>query len=344
MNNLNPAQKVNPKLFDLAVEQVTSRQGFGEGLLLAAEANPQVVGLSADLTESTKMSAFAEKFPERFIQVGVAEQNLASVASGLAAMGKVPFIASYATFSPGRNWEQIRTTICFNDRPVKIVGTHAGVNVGADGGTHQALEDIAITRVIPNLDVIVPCDAIEARKATMEAAKSPRPTYIRLSREKSPLVTTDASPFEIGEANLLRNPEVGEVAIIACGPMVYHALQAAKKLEQEGIEAFVLNLHTIKPLDEESITVLAKSAGAIVTAEEHQVRGGMGSAVAEVLARRQPVPIEFVGVEDRFGQSGEPNELAEEYGLDAKAIIAATKKVLDRKEKFQKTKKVLISK
>ena len=328
---LNPGQKLNPKLYDLAIEQAPIRNGFGEGLLVAAEENPDVVGLCADLTESTKMLAFKEKFPERFVEIGVAEQNLATVASGMAAMGKIPFITSYAMFSPGRNWEQIRTTISYNDQPVKIAGSHAGISVGPDGGTHQAIEDIALMRVIPNMHVIVPCDAIEAAKATIEAAKTKSPTYIRLGREKSPIITTDHSPFEVGEANLLYNPAKPAALIVACGPLVYNALMAAKKLAAESIEVAVLNLHTIKPLDEDAIAILAKKAGAVVTVEEHQIFGGMGSAVAESLARNWPVPMEFVGVYDEFGQSGTPAELIEHYGMDISHIVEAVERVVRRK-------------
>ncbi|MBI2099884.1 MAG: transketolase family protein [Candidatus Vogelbacteria bacterium] len=330
MSNLVDSQKLNPKLLKLDIEQMPIRKGFGEGLLAAAEADERIVGLCADLTESTQMHLFKNKFPNRFIQIGVAEQNLATVASGMAAMGKIPFISSYAMFSPGRNWEQIRTTICYNDRPVKIAGSHAGVSVGPDGGTHQAIEDIAIMRVMPRMQVIVPCDAIEAKKATLALAKTSSPTYLRLAREKTPVVTTDASPFQIGKANLLRKPEKAQVGIIACGPMVYNALRAAESLAGEGIETSVLNLHTIKPLDTEAVINLAKQTRAIVTVEEHQKRGGMGSAVAELLAENFPVPMILMGVDDQFGQSGTPEELVEHYGLGNQAIAAAVKKLIGR--------------
>lgn len=331
---INPSQKLNPKLFVTDVEQVPIRKGFGEGLLKAAEQNKNVVGLCADLTESTVMHLFKNRFPERFVEMGVAEQNLASVASGMAAMGKIPFITSYAMFSPGRNWEQIRTTIAYNDRPVKIAGSHAGVSVGPDGGTHQAIEDLAITRVIPRMVVISPCDAIEARKATIAAAHSPSPTYIRLAREKTPVITTDDTPFEIGKAQLLFSPTDGrkaEVGIIATGALVYKALKVAQSLEAEKVAVKVMNLATIKPLDEDAIWKLAQEAGAIVTVEEHQIKGGMGSAVAECLARHYPVPIEFVGVDDQFGQSGTPDELLEHYGMGESHIKQAAKKVMLRK-------------
>ena len=327
---LNPDLKLNEKMFDRDVEQVSIRQGFGEGLLAAGEKNTQVVGLCADLTESTKMNLFSEKFPNRFIQVGVAEQNLASVASGLAAMGKIPFISSYAMFSPGRNWEQIRTTICYNNRPVKIAGSHAGISVGPDGGTHQAIEDIAITRVIPRMVVLSPCDAIEAKKATLASVDTGTPVYIRLAREKTPVMTTELTPFGIGEAQIFwqsANPQAG---IIATGALLHRALLAAKELEEKGIEVEVMNLSTIKPLDEKAILKFAKKVGRIVTAEEHQIRGGMGSAVAECLAQNFPVPMEFIGVDDLFGQSGTPDELIEHYNMDTKSIIKAVNKIMKR--------------
>ncbi len=332
---LNPEQKLNPKLWNTDIEQLPIRKGFGEGLLIAGDRDKRVVGLCSDLTESTQMHLFRNKYPDRFVQIGIAEQNLASVASGLAAMGKIPFITSYAMFSPGRNWEQIRTTICYNDRPVKIAGSHAGVSVGPDGGTHQAIEDMAITRVIPNMVVISPCDSIEARKATIACAMTKFPTYIRLAREKTPIITTDNTPFEIGKAQLLFSPDKGEraeVAIIATGALVYKALKVANELEKEGKKIKVLNLATIKPLDEDTVWKLAHEAGAIVTVEEHQVAGGMGSAIAECLARHFPVPIEFVGVKDKFGQSGTPDELIEYYGMGEKDIKEAVKKVLLRKK------------
>jgi len=327
---LNPELKLNTKMFEKAVEQVPIRQGFGEGLLEAGEKNAQVVGLCADLTESTKMNLFADKFPNRFIQVGVAEQNLASVASGLAAMGKIPFISSYAMFSPGRNWEQIRTTICYNNRPVKIAGSHAGISVGPDGGTHQAIEDIAITRVLPRMVVISPCDALEAKKATLASVDTGTPVYIRLAREKTPVMTTSETPFEIGNAQIFWKSEKPEVGIIATGALLHKALSAAKEMEGKGIELEVMNLSTIKPLDEKAVIELAKKTGKIITVEEHQIRGGMGSAVAECLAKNFPVPMEFIGVDDLFGQSGTPDELIEHYGMGTKSIIKAVEKILKR--------------
>ncbi|MBI2097488.1 MAG: transketolase family protein [Candidatus Vogelbacteria bacterium] len=328
---LNSTQKLNPKLFDLNIEQVPIRKGFGEGLVIAAEKDERVVGLCADLTESTQMHLFKQKFPNRFIEMGVAEQNLAGVASGLAAMGKIPFLTSYAMFSPGRNWEQIRTTICYNDRDVKIIGSHAGVSVGPDGGTHQAVEDIAITRVIPRMTVVVPADAIEAKKATVALASRRGPTYLRLAREKTPVVTTDESPFAIGQANALIDPVAPDAVVIVCGPLVYNALMAAKKLLNEKIEVAVINNHTVKPLDEPTILKQVKRAGAVVTVEEHQKAGGLGGAIAELLAAEWPAPIEFVGVADQFGQSGTPAELVEHYGMGIGAIVEAVKKVIKRK-------------
>jgi transketolase len=334
-NSLVPAGpvKLNPKLFDSDVEQVAIRNGFGEGLLLAGEKNENVVGLCADLTESTRMHFFKKKFPQRFVEIGVAEQDLASVASGMAAMGKIPFISSYAMFSPGRNWEQIRTTICYNSGTnVKIAGSHAGVSVGPDGGSHQALEDIALMRVLPRMTVISPCDAIEAKKATIAAAEINGPVYIRLAREKTPVITNEETPFEIGRAQLFygTNKEP-QAAIIATGALVYQALLAAKQLETDGVTVKVLNLSTIKPLDEKWILDLAKDARAIVTVEEHQLKAGMGSAVAEFLTGHYPVSIEFIGVDDQFGQSGTPEELIKNYGMDVDSIANAVKKVMRRK-------------
>jgi transketolase len=326
---INSNLKLNKKMFDKDVEQVPIRHGFGEGLVIAADNDPQVVGLCADLTESTQMNLFKDKYPNRFVEIGVAEQNLASVASGMAAMGKVPFITSYAMFSPGRNWEQIRTTIAYNNRPVKIAGSHAGISVGPDGGTHQAIEDIAITRVIPRMMVISPCDAIEARKATIEAAKTGTPVYLRLAREKTPLMTTDETPYEIGKAQVFWESKKPAVGIIATGALLYKALSAAKDLGEKGIEVEVMNLATIKPLDEKAIIALAKKAGKIVTVEEHQIHGGMGSVVAECLAEHFPVPMRFIGVNDEFGQSGTPEELIEHYGMGVKDIISAAKGLIN---------------
>ncbi|MBI2609926.1 transketolase family protein [Candidatus Giovannonibacteria bacterium] len=332
--SINPKAKLVEHILDLrAIEQVPTRKGYGEGLLEAGEKDPRVVALCADLTESTQTHLFAKKFPERFIEMGVAEQNMATVAAGLASYGKIPFITSYAMFSPGRNWEQIRTTICYNNVPVKVIGSHAGISVGPDGATHQAIEDMAITRVIPNMTVINPCDVHEARKATL-AALEVGPVYIRLHREKTPVMTTPESPFEIGKAVTVWDSDSNRVdaSIVACGPLVYNAILAASELEKEGYKIRVLNSHTVKPLDEEDVLKAAKDSGAIVTVEEHQITGGLGSAVAEYLAKNYPVPMEFVGVENRFGESGAPNELLKAFGMESADIKKAILKVISRKK------------
>jgi len=330
---LNQSLKLNTKIFNDDVEKVSTRLGFGEGLLKAGEENENVVALCADLTESTKTNIFAEKFPKRFIELGVAEQNLATVASGMAAMGKIPFITSYGIFNPGRNWEQIRTTICYNNQPVKIIGSHSGLSVGPDGGSHQALEDIAITRVIPNMVVISPCDAIEARKATIACALTKDPTYIRLARNDTPIMTTKDTPFEIGKAQIVFIPETGlaQVGIIATGPILYKAIIAARELEKEGIKVKVMNISTIKPLDSEAVVALAKETRGIITVEDHQIIGGLGSAVSECLAQNYTVPIEFVGIKDKFGQSSTPEELEKFYEIDILNIIEKVEKILKRK-------------
>jgi len=330
---LNQNLKLNTKIFDADVERETTRRGFGEGLVLAADQNKNVVGLCADLNESTQMNLFAKKYPERFVQVGVAEQNLVTVASGMAAMGKIPFAASYAIFSPGRNWEQIRTTIAYNDQPVKIVGSHAGISVGPDGGSHQALEDIALMRILPNMIVLSPCDSIEAKKATIESAKINKPVYIRLCREKTPIITTEETPFEIGKASILFAPPMtAQVGIIATGPLVYKAIMVAQKFAERGISVKVLNITSIRPLDFEAIINLAKEAGAIVSVEEHQIVGGFGSAVAEVLVQNYPVPMELIGVHDKFGESGTADELLEHYGMGIESIEIAVERVMGRKK------------
>lgn len=329
---LNPEAKLNPKIFSEDIEETPIRNGYGEGLLIAGERDKNVVVLCADLTESTRSEAFAKKFPERFFELGVAEQNLATIAAGLGISGKIPFISSYATFSPGRNWEQIRTTISYNDSNVKIAGHHAGISVGPDGATHQAVEDIATMRVMANMKVFVPCDAIEARKATAVAAQIWGPVYLRFAREKTPVVTTQESPFTPGKAEIFWQSKRPEVAIIACGTLVYNALAAAKELEKEKIGTIVLNNHTVKPMDEHTVIEVAKRCGAVVTVEEHQVAGGMGGAVAEVLARRCPTPQEFIGMQGVFGESGAPDELIERYGMGVKDIKRAAKKVIKRKK------------
>lgn len=312
------------------IKQESSRKGFGRGLLKLGEDNPNVVGLCADLSESTQMLAFKEAYPERFVQVGVAEQNLVTVGSGLAAMGKIPFVTSYAAFCPGRCWEQIRTTIALNDRQVKIIGSHAGVSVGPDGATHQMLEDLAIMRAMPNMKVFAPCDSVEAEKMTLALAKDPKPNYMRLSRADSPVFTTAETPFEIGKAYVFR--EGHDVTIIATGSLTYQALVAADILEKDGIHAEVVHVPTIKPLDEKTILESAAKTSAVITAEEGQIAGGLGGAVAELLGERLPLPLKRVGMKDRFGESGEPNELLEHFGLTGAHIAMAVHEVLDHKK------------
>lgn len=328
---LHADSKLHEKVLDTP-EVAMTRDGFGAALVELGETNKDVVALCADLAESTRMLPFKEKFPERYIELGVAEQNLATVASGLANYGKIPFIASYATFSPGRNNEQIRTTISLNNVPVKIVGSHAGLSVGPDGATHQALEDMALMRVQPRMTVLSPCDKEEARKATLAAAAHKGPVYIRLAREKTPVITTKDTPFEIGKGVVLwESDHAPEVAVFATGPLAHNALMAAKELEK-AVPTVVVNIHTIKPLDTELVVSLAQSAGAVVTVEEHQVAGGLGSAIAEALAERAPVPMEFVGVRDAFGQSGEPKELIQYYGLSAAHVSEAIRRAQGRRK------------
>src|SRR3989344_1945009 len=328
---INPKAKLVENIFEKEkLEMKPTRDGYGWGLIEAGEKDPRVVVLCADLTESTRSEGFVKKFPERFVEIGVAEQNLAAVAAGMANYGKIPFISSYATFSPGRNNEQIRTTISINNVPVKIAGAHSGVSVGPDGATHQALEDIGLMRMQPRMVVIVPCDAEEAKQATIAAAFSGKPTYLRFTREKTPVMTTPETPFEIGKAIVMWEGESPQATIVACGPLVYNALLAAKELADEGIGTIVIDNHTIKPMDRETIIAAAQKTGAVVPVEEHQVSGGMGSAVAEILTQEYPVPMQFVGVHDQFGQSGEPNELIEHYGMGVSHIKEAVKKVIAR--------------
>jgi transketolase len=332
---LNKKVKLSKEIFQKDIKKVPTRNGYGEGLVIAGEKDENVVVLCADLTESTRSEYFREKFPERFVEIGVAEQLLATVAAGMAAYGKIPFVSSYAAFSPGRNWEQIRTTAALNDVPVKIAGAHAGISVGPDGATHQALEDIALMRAIPNMVLLAPSDSIETRKAVLAAAANGKPTYIRFAREATPVMSTDETPFEIGEAQVLWDSTSEKnkgVAIIACGPLVYEALLAARTLEKENIGTVVINTHTIKPMDEKMIIDVAKKSGAVVTVEEHQVNGGLGGAVAEVLAKESPVPMEFIGMQDSFGESGKPEELLEKYKMTSSDIVTSVKKVLRRKK------------
>lgn len=326
MSNLHLISNVRAK--DLKQEPI--RKGFGRGLLAAGKKDDAVVAACADLTSSTAMNLFAEEFPERYIEIGVAEQNLVTVGAGLAAMGKIPFVSSYAAFSPGRNWEQIRTTIALNERPVKIVGSHAGVSVGPDGATHQMLEDIALMRVLPHMVVIAPCDSVEAEKATLAmAADKVRPTYLRLAREATPILTTDKTPFEIGKAYVYR--EGKDITLLGTGTMTYHVMVAAEILARDGIDAEVIHVPTIKPLDEATILASIRKTGAAVTAEEAQVAAGFGGMIAELLAENCPVPMKRVGMQDRFGESGEPEELLKHFGLTATHIAMSAHDVLERK-------------
>lgn len=328
---LNPEAKLRENIFEKP-DQAPTRDGFGKGAVEAGKADERVVVLSADLAESTRAEWFQKEFPSRFIEIGVAEQNMATVAAGMANYGKIPFITSYAAFSPGRNWEQIRTTIALNHVPVKVCGMHAGVSVGPDGATHQMLEDIALMRAMPKMIVISPCDAEEARKATVASAKLDSPVYMRFGRDKTPIMTTTETPFEIGKAQVFWKSDSPTVAIFSTGPVTHNALLAAQELEKEKLGVTVVHIHTIKPIDETTIVALARECGAVVTVEEHQITGGLGGAVSEVLARNFPVPIEFVGVQDKFGQSGAPKELIEHYGLGVSHIVAAVKKVVSRKK------------
>lgn len=305
------------------------RKGFGRGLLEAGKRDENVTAACADLTGSTAMDLFAKEFPKRYVEIGVAEQNLVTVGSGMAAMGKIPFVSSYAAFSPGRNWEQIRTTICLNDRPVKIIGSHAGLSVGPDGATHQMLEDIALMRVLPNMVVIAPCDSVEAEKATLAMALDRRPNYMRLAREETPIITTNQTPFKIGEAYIFASGS--DVTIIATGTMTYHALVAAEKLSKDSIMAEVIHCPTIKPLDDETILASVRKTGAVVTVEEGQIIGGLGGAVAELLSEECPAPLRRIGMKDHFGESGKPEELLKHFGLDAAHIVLAAHEVTDKK-------------
>src|SRR3989344_2687397 len=326
MSNLN----LNQKLFEEDVEQVPTRNGYGEGLVELGEKNPNVVVLTGDLAESTRVLDFSQKYPERFIECGVAEQNMMGIAAGLAMEGKIPFVSSYAVFVPGRCWDQLRVSVCYSKANVKVAGAHSGISVGPDGATHQALEDIATVRVLPNIVVEVPCDSIEAKKTTVAIGEYKGPAYFRFAREKTPVITTEETPFQIGKAEIYK--EGSDVTIVACGPLVYQSLIAAKELEKEGITAEVINNHTIKPIDKLTLASSAKKTGAVVTVEEHQINGGLGGAVAEVLAENFPVPMERVGMPDTFGESGEPNQLLEKYGMSVKKIKEAAKTVIKRKK------------
>lgn len=311
------------------MNKVPMRDGYGKALLELCENKENVMVLDADVAKSTRTIWIRDQYPEYFMDMGIAEQDMVGTAAGLALTGVTPFVSTYCVFLAGRAWDQIRTTVCYNNLNVKLAGAHAGISVGPDGATHQSLEDVAITRVLPNMTVIVPCDAEETRKATLAIAKKDGPCFIRFGREAVPVVTDESTPFEIGKARICRDGS--DVTIIANGAMVYEAMQAAEILEKEGISAQVINLHTIKPLDEQAIIEAAKKTGCIVTAEEHQIYGGTGSVVAECLVKHYPVPMEMVAVNDSFGESGKPDELMSKYGLDSTEIISKVKEVLKRK-------------
>ena len=324
--------QLNPDLFSEDVKKEPIRAGFGRGLRIAGESNEAIVALCADLTESTQMHLFRDAFPGRFIQTGIAEQNLIAVASGLARAGKIPFTSSYAAFSPGRSWEQIKTTVALNNQPVKIIGSHAGVSVGPDGATHQMLEDIALMRVLPNMTVIAPGDSIEAEKATIALAKSDKPAYLRLAREKTPIISTNESPFEIGKAYVLR--EGSDVSLLGTGTMTYQLLKAAQILEDSGIYAEVVHVPTIKPLDVDTILESAKKTGRVVTAEEAQAAGGFGGGVVEMLSELLPMPVHRIGMNDRFGESGAPEELLSYFGLTGEKMADNIKSFIDKMPRY----------
>lgn len=326
-----PAAHLADTVFSKDIEKKPTRDGFGTGTVEAGKADPNVVVLCADLKESTRAEWFEKEFPDRFVEVGVAEQNMAGLAAGMAVVGKVPFMASYAAFSPGRNYEQIRTTIALNEVPVKVCGMHAGVSVGPDGATHQMLEDIGLMRMLPGMTVLNPADAEEARKAVVAAAKHPGPVYLRFGRSSVPLFTTSDTPFEIGKGIVLWEPEAGihsKAALLTTGALTHPALMAARSLEADGMPVTVLHLPTVKPLDAEAVISAAKRAGCVITLEEHQTAGGFGSAVAELLAENYPVPLKRLGIQDAFGQSGEPDELLAHYGLSAPSIAEAARKFI----------------
>ncbi len=328
---LHISQNLSHDIFSKSVPTAALRDGYGEGLLEAGQ-NSQVVVLTADVEESTRTHTFHTLYPDRFIEMGVSEQNMASVAAGLAVSGKIPYINAYAVFSPGRNWEQIRTTIAYNNANVKIAGHHAGISTGADGATHQAIEDVALMRAMPNMMVLTPCDAIEARKMTVQAALINKPIYIRLQREKTPILTTKETPCTIGKSEVFWMPKSKKYSVVlfAMGPMVYQALLAARELEKLSIAAVVVRVGTIKPFDEKTTIEWLKKAGAAVTIEDHTIYGGLGSVVSEVAARSCPTPIEMVGVADVFGQSGTAHQLYKAYHLEVDDIVRAAKKAIKR--------------
>lgn len=316
------------KEYKILAEKDT-RSGFGEGLLEAGKENPNVVALCADLSPSVRMDLFQKEFPERFIEVGIAESNMVSIASGMALSGKIPFVGSFAAFSTGRTYDQIRQSVAYSDTNVKIAGSHAGITLGEDGATHQILEDIGLMRMMPNMVVINPCDFTQAKQATITSARYNGPVYIRYGRPKVPVFLTEDTPFEIGKALMLN--EGKDVSIFATGHLVWQAILAAQELEKEGISAEIINIHTIKPLDNEAILTSVKKTGCVVACEEHLYNGGLGDSIAQLLARNYPSPMEYVGIDDQFGESGKPMQLMDKYGLNAKNIIEKAKKVISRK-------------
>ncbi len=327
---LNKDLKLNEKIFDEPFEQKATRDGFGDALIELGKSNPNVVVLTADLAESTRTDGFGKNHPDRFFEIGVAEQNMAAIAAGLAVSGKIPYIASYATFSPGKNLETIRTTVAYNDANVKIAGHHSGVMTGPDGATHQATEDIAITRTWPNMNVFVPCDYEEAKKITLESARINKPVYLRFTRDKSATITTSQTPFDINKMQTYWVTQNPQAVIFATGWLLYFALLAAKKLEEKGVNILVANVCSIKPIDTETIINLAKETKHVITVEDHQIMGGLGGVIAEVLAKHSPTPMEFVGLNDTFAESGKPLDIIKKYNMDDTAIITAVEKIIAR--------------
>ena len=328
---LNKKLKLNENIFEKEVKIEATRAGFGLGLVEAGDNDENIVVLCADLTESTQTHLFAKKFPQRFFQTGICEQNMAGISAGLGVSGKTVFISSYANFSPGKNWETLRTTVVYNNANVKIAGHHTGIMTGSDGVTHQATEDIAIMRCLPNLDIFVPCDSIEAQKATVLASKQTNPVYLRFSRDKTPIITTTQTPFVSGEMQEFWVTDNPQATIFATGYMVYYALVAGKELEEEGFPVIVINTSTISPLDEKNIMRFTGHTKAVVTVEDHQIHGGLGSAISEFLSKTNPLPMEYIGLQNTFAESGKPEELMKKYQMDVSAIKSAVKKVIKRK-------------
>lgn len=333
---LNKEMYLAEDLYSPHIKASPTRSGYGQGLVQLGKENPNVVVLCGDLTDSTKTADFKKEFPDRFFEMGISEQNMVGAACGLAMTGKIPFVATYAAFVPGRSFDQIRISAGYNNANVKLSGAHSGISVGPDGATHQMMEDLAMMRVLPNMTVLAPCDYEETRKAAIAAGKMEGPVYLRFGRENVPSITTEKTPFEIGKANILRDGV--DAAVVASGPLVYEALMAAKELEEEGIQVMVINMHTIKPVDEETLLYAAEKCGAIVSAEEHQITGGLGGAVAETIAAKaqQPVPQEFVGMPNHWGESGKPVELMKKYGMSKEAVYDAVLRVVSRKTHYQK--------